>query len=361
MKVLLSSALVLLSLLASLAGAAGGDIVPGQSYAPPAERELATAVGRPSPFGAKPQGTGRLAAALDESDGTPQPRVRASIAVVYPDIEEPYRSVFSNIIQGIRDEAKFPIVSYAIGAGASNIESELKRQSVHVVIVLGRNGLKATANLDPGIGVVVGGVLSVPESEIHGKSVFSLAPDPGLLFQRLHELVPGARRVITVYEPRQNAWLIRLAREAAPRRGLELVAREATDLKGAMLAYREAIAAADPRTDAVWLPQDSVTVEDSSVLPLVLEEAWRRDLVVFSSSVAHVRRGALFALYPDNAALGRKLADSALARVARDARDGTITPLTDVFWAVNLRTASHLGVDLDARRRQSFDLVFPEP
>ncbi len=287
---------------------------------------------------------------------------QSGIAVIYPDIGEPYRSVFSRIIEGIEDRTKTQVAAYAVGADqtASDLTAELRRQNIHVVIALGRNGVKAAANLDRNIGLIVGGVLSVPESEMRGIPVFSLAPDPSLLFERLKSLMPGARRVIVVYDPRQNAWLIRLAREAARNVGVELVAREATDLKSAMHLYQEHIATADPKRDVLWLPQDSVTVEESTVLPFVLQEAWSRSLLVFSSSVAHVKRGALFSLYPDNMELGRNMASSALAQISSGQTARAITPLKDVLMAVNLRTAGHLGLTI-GDRKQAFDLVFPEP
>lgn len=287
-----------------------------------------------------------------------------NIAVIYPDIGEPYRSVFTRIIEGIEDKAKTRIASYPIGAGQNSQElaNELRRQNIQVVIALGRNGLKAASTLDRDIGIVAGGVLSVPESEQRAMSVYSLAPDPSLLFDRLKALMPNARRVFVVYDPRQNAWLIRLAREAAKNHGLELVAQEAPDLKTAMRLYQEILAAADPKKDAVWLPQDSVTVEESAVLPLVLQEAWNRSLAVFSSSVAHVKRGALFSLYPNNLELGRNLAGSALGQLSSGSQPGrAIIPLKEVLMAINVRTASHLGLSIGQRQRQTFDMVYPEP
>lgn len=287
-----------------------------------------------------------------------------NIAVIYPDIGEPYRSVFTRIIEGIEDKTKTRVASYPIGASQNSQElaNELRRQNIQVVIALGRNGLKAASTLDRDIGIVAGGVLSVPESEQRAMSVYSLAPDPSLLFDRLKALMPNARRVFVVYDPRQNAWLIRLAREAAKNHGLELVAQEAPDLKTAMRLYQETLAAADPKKDAVWLPQDSVTVEESAVLPLVLQEAWNRSLAVFSSSVAHVKRGALFSLYPNNLELGRNLAGSALGQLSSGGQPvRAIVPLKEVLMAINVRTASHLGLSIGQRQRQTFDMVYPEP
>lgn len=283
------------------------------------------------------------------------------IAAIYPDIGEPYRSVFARIIDGIEEQTRSRVPSFAVGASPNlqEIAGELRRQDIRVVIALGRNGLKFTSGLERDIGVVAGGVLSIPEAEARNISVHSLAPDPALLFARLQAFMPAAKRVFVVYDPNQNAWLLRLAKEAASARGLELVSYEASDLKTALRLYQEIFANADPRRDALWLPQDSTTVDESSVLPLVLQETWARNLAFFSSSVAHVRRGALFALYPDNAEIGRHLANSALGYLASGGHAARgVMPLKAVLLAVNVRTAGHLGISLAGR--QNFDLVFPE-
>ncbi|RZL08751.1 MAG: hypothetical protein EOP40_12045 [Rubrivivax sp.] len=285
-----------------------------------------------------------------------------AIAVIYPDIGEPYRTVFSTILQGIEERARARVPSYAVGAASSTPElaAELRRRDIKALVALGRNGMKLASGLDRQLDVVAGGVLSVPESEAQGMSVHTLAPDPALLFSRLKTLVPTARRVIVVYDPRQNAWLIKLAQEAARTLGLELTALEASDLKTAIRLYQDTLSAADPRRDVLWLPQDSTTVEESAVLPLVLKEAWDQNLVLFSSSVAHVKRGALFSLYPDNFELGRTLASWALSPPAGGGPAKGVQPLKDVLMAVNTRTANHLGINLRASSLR-FNLVFPEP
>lgn len=286
----------------------------------------------------------------------------APIAVVYPDIGEPYRAIFEKIVDGIEDRASSRVVKYAVkpSADLTELKTALRRQDARVVIALGRQGMKAVTP-DRGMAIVVGGVVTVPESEARGLLVVSLSPDPSLLFARMKVLMPAAKRVFVVYDPRNNAWLMRLAKEAARAQGLELVAHEAQDLRGAMQQYQAVFAAVDSHTDALWLPQDTTTVEEGSVLPLVLQESWNRSLAVFSSSFGHVRRGVLFALYPDNVGLGKSLAGLALGILASGNHGGQgMAPLRDVRIAVNLRTAQHLGLDL-SRQQHGFDLVFPEP
>lgn len=283
-----------------------------------------------------------------------------SIVVIYPEVGQAFRGVFSKIIEGITDVTKGRLGSYAVGADMEGgvLNAQLKRDHTRVVIALGRQGVKAASGLDRNIAVVAGAVLMLPEMEKRILAGISLSPDPALLFAKLAALQPGVKRVFVIYDPRQNVRLIRLAREAAKAYRLELVAQEATDLAAAARLYQAVFATADPRTDAIWLPPDSTTVKEDVILPLVLKGSWERNVTVFSSSLLDVRKGALFALYPDNLELGRSLAHSALGILAGKPRGG-IVPLRTVQTAVNIRTASHLGFDFTYWQRMA-DLIFPE-
>lgn len=286
--------------------------------------------------------------------------VAHQLAVLYPDIGEPYRSVFASIIEGIEDRSGGRVLSLPLSNNAApgDLINEIRRRDIHAVVTLGRQGMRMAAAMDKGATLVAAGVLSVPESEAQAFAVHSLAPDPALLFARLKSLAPAVKRVLVVHDPRQNAWLMRLAREAAKASGLDLQVRSAEDLKSAVKAYQDLVAGANPSHDAIWLPQDVTTVEDGTILPLLLKEAWAQNLVLFSSNVSHVRRGALFALYPNNAELGRTLASAAMTPASSGTRG--IQPLRDVMLAVNTRTANHLGLNLSATGLR-FQTVFPEP
>jgi putative tryptophan/tyrosine transport system substrate-binding protein len=283
------------------------------------------------------------------------------LAVLYPDIGEPFRSVFASILDGIREQVRQPVPAFAVAGDSPpfNLAEELRRREVRVVIALGRSGLKAAAGLDRSTGVIAGCVIGAPESQAQSYTVHSLAPDPALVFAQLRRMVPPVRRVFLVHDPQQNAWLARLAAEAAKATGTELVALEAEDPKRALRAYQDVFPSIDPRRDALWLPQDPTTVEEGTLLPLVLQEAWQRSFAVCSSNVAHVRRGALFALYPDNPALGRSLGQSALEALAGRRPARGLVPLRDVLVAANHRTAAHLGLDLDLRVLR-IEKLYPE-
>jgi putative ABC transport system substrate-binding protein len=219
--------------------------------------------------------------------------------------------------------------------------------------------LRVAAGLDWPMGVVVGGLSTVPEGE---KQIgISLTPDPALLFAQLKTLVPGIRRVIVVYNPVNNEWVIKLAREAARAQGLELVAHEARDLMQAARHYEAAFAGSDSKHDALWLPVDATTVDESTILPIVLTESWNRSMPIFSSNKLHVKKGALFSMSPNNVELGHNLANLAVSILAGETPRRGITPLREVHTALNWRTAGHIGLNILPKVQRGFDFLYPEP
>jgi putative ABC transport system substrate-binding protein len=287
-----------------------------------------------------------------------------AVAVLYPELGEPYRGIFNAIIDGIALETG-PVRRYPVAAGTDvpALQATLRRHGVRVVVALGRQGLRAAQALEANLPVVVGGIVSVPAPVARERLLagISLTPDPALLFMHLRRLQPGVRRVFVVYNPAHNDWLLSLARPAARAQGLELVALEARDVATAARHYQALFTTTDGRRDALWLPQDPTTGDEEMILPLVLREAWSHSLPVISSSFPHVKKGALFALYPDNRELGRALAKSAVRLLAGESGAQDIEPLQAVLTAINLRTASHLGLTIDYQQQRRFDFVFPEP
>ncbi len=281
-----------------------------------------------------------------------------ALAVIYPDIPEPFRSVFLQIADGVSDGApqKVHVIPVGPKMDAGSLNSELRRLNVKSVIALGRQGLKTAEQLDRDIATTVGGILSLPDSQQQTLTGISLTPDPALLFANMKSLQGQVKRVWVVVDPKHNDWLMRLAKEPARSQGLELLVQEASELSQAVRLYEQLFQGADAKRDAIWLPHDPTTLDEQTILPLVLRQSWQRDIPVFSSTYAHVKKGVLFVLYPNNRAMGKSLA--AMALRPADARKG-LALLRDVSVAVNLRTASHLGLNITSEQQRSFEAVFP--
>ncbi len=287
-----------------------------------------------------------------------QPR----ITVIYPEAKGGYAALFEQIIGGIEAATHGAIIPQAVSAEPDipALRQMTTQQPNDVIIALGKRGLATAKALQLETPIVAGGLLSLGEEDRRRFPAISLLPRPALLFERLKALAPETRRVHLLYNPSRHDWLLPLAKAAAKRRGLSLDARPATDLRSAARLYRQVLREMRPGSDALWLLQDSTLTGDAAVLSYLLQEAWQRDLLLFSSSPAHVRRGALFALYADKRGLGEELGRLALEVIRGRGKPG-LRPTSAVRVAVNLRTASHLGLRIPYQLQRQFDLVYPRP
>ena len=166
---------------------------------------------------------------------------------------------------------------------------------------------------------------------------------------------PAARRAahLAVYKPEYNEWLLRLSHEAARALRFELAAHKARSVDAAARLYQTTIGAADGKRDTLWLPSD-VHGRGTTIMPLVLRASWNGHVPIFSSSFSHIGKGVLLSLYPNNVALGRALSSLATDLLVGHAAVRGVTPLRDGHAALNLRTASHFGITLDASLQRAF-------
>lgn len=286
----------------------------------------------------------------------------SALGVVYPQVREPYQDVFREILSGVDDAATRPVQTFVLGSepDRAGFEHWLTANDIGALIALGRGGFSLAEASAGRLPIVGGALLLTPQSTGGMVAGISLDVDPDILFRQLKSMAPDIRRIIVIYDPQTGTWLMDLAVAAARQHGLILSVHPAENLKESARLYSEILSQADPRTTAIWLPVDSVTVDEKVILPLVLKEAWDRNILIFSSNPAHAKKGALFSFYPDNEALGRRLAQLAERRIREgDAFVPSIVPLRDLRIAVNRRTADHLGISISREEQQKFDLVFP--
>lgn len=286
-----------------------------------------------------------------------------SLAVVYPDIREPYRGVFQEIVRGMEEELGHAVTLYPLNdqQNAATVIARSKADGIDMVVTLGRVGYAVAKPLSLVLPVVVGAVLLPPGPNSAGLSGISLTPDPEILFARLRELVPKTKGVSVIYDPHRESGEIVRARSVAAEIGMTMHALPASDLRLSAIMYQKVVRQIKDDSVAIWLPRNNAALDEQALLPMVLREAWDRRFVVFSSNLDHVRKGALFALYPNNFGMGRSLAVMARNRVlGLSAPSATIEPLRDLLLAVNIRTAEHLGLHFSHEVARTFGVTFPQ-
>ena len=288
---------------------------------------------------------------------------KSPTGITYPEMREPYRSVFDSIVSGIKSEAPRPVKALEIskGQGPPEVNEWLLKNKIKTLVSLGNQGLEGCASLPVEVRMIAGAVLAPGADngcELYGG--IAMSPAPERLFAQLKKLHPDVSIVTVVYNDALNGWLIEHAMQAAAKFDLHLYALPVENIQEAAKTYRELIEhGLVGIKHAIWLPQDPHTVDQKTILPVLLKESWNKKFIVFSSNPAHVKRGVLFALYPDYEAMGKSL-----GRMAISANDGSIKktpiqPLNDVLIAVNLRTADHLKLSLSNSLKSTFNLTFP--
>ncbi len=277
------------------------------------------------------------------------------IAVIYPEVSSPYKAIFQTILEGIQSQktAEYRLYSLSKKHDLIQLRSRLEAAQVNGIIALGKRGYLTVQQLDLPLPTIVGALPLIP----NGVSGISLSTEPEQLFSQLKLLVPDAKQVFVVYSPKANAWLLPYAEKAAQKNNLQLEAFAAEDMRETMHLYRQLLKNARGRSIAIWLPLDKLTANEDIVLPMLLQEAWNKNLVICSSKPTHVQRGALFSMYPDNFGLGEELAKT-IQQQKTQGKTGVI-PLKRLHLAVNMRTAAHLGLSFSSKLQQKFNLTFP--
>jgi putative ABC transport system substrate-binding protein len=163
---------------------------------------------------------------------------------------------------------------------------------------------------------------------------------PAHQFEVLKRLVPGARRIGTVYDPARSADLIRQAQPHLPAGG-RLAQRTAGSPREAAVAIRELI----PQVDAFWMLLDPVVANPANFRVLV-DLSLRHRVPLLAPAAPFVEAGALVSVGPDYGQAGRRAAEIA-EQVLRGARPGDfVEPAPAYVVTINGRVARRFGLPI---------------
>ena len=275
------------------------------------------------------------------------------LIVIYPQVREPFARVFEEIVRGVEDGYQHSVQRVPLAENQSPVDfvHVVDRQSP--VLVLGNRLARQVSEHNKEHNVIVGAV----NTEFNNVFGITLTPNFDLVSSKLSLLVPTIKQVHVIARPSSGLNDFELATDAFLSRGITLVVHEANNLRVAAGVYRQLMHHLDG-DDAVWiLPNGSFV--NNTMLSILLQESWKKRFVVFSSNPVHVKRGALFSVYPNNYKMG-----FSLGRLAQDIVQGLpseqqMQSLNDIFVTVNERTSNHLGVNLTDDVRAQIDLVLP--
>lgn len=274
------------------------------------------------------------------------------LVVVYPEVRQPFAQVYQTIADGAEKGYGSAVHRLELANGLNSIDL-IGSYENEIVIALGGRPVKQLLGKQLDHPLIVGAI----SVSIDGVLGLTMVPDPEAIVQRLQVLVPSVKNIYVVDRPKGNVMNVATAKVALEELGLNLVIKQAADIRDAAIVYRELVEHLDA-DDSVWiLPGDRFV--NNALLSMLLEASWKSDFVVFSSNPTHVKRGALFSVYPDNFKMGVRLGEIALGRAQGNEQAPAMEPLTNVFVTVNERTSNHLGITLTDDKMDYIDLVLP--
>jgi len=276
----------------------------------------------------------------------------AQLAVVFPQVRQPFQKVYQTIAKGAAEGFAGPTSEIILDADkpATDLESRI---ADHMVVALGGRGITELQPMTLAHPLVVGAV-SRRIPHVYG---MSMVPEESLIVTKLHVLAPEVRRVFVIVRSHDNIIDPKSAQLAFNQLGIQLHIHEAEDLRAAAGIYRKVIRSLGSG-DAVWIHSGDRFV-GNALLSILLQASWKSEFVVFSSNPTHVKRGALFSVYPDNFQMGVRLGELARKIAEGEQQQAGMEPLQSVFVTLNERTSNHLGILLTDDMKEHIDLVLP--
>lgn len=273
------------------------------------------------------------------------------VVILYPMVREPYAGIYRDTLAGIEQSYQGDSRSLPVQPGRDLAPGVVADDS-RIAVALGDSAARALSELQPLVPVITTATADIPFQRRHRLAYY---PDPPMLLAQLRRLQPGLERVKLVAAPELGHYVDRVRQEMAAA-GLGLDVCDADGLKAAADCYRQLLSQASA-TDAIWLLQGGKLLEPA-LLSYILDAAWRRQLLIFSSNPTHAGRGALFAIYPDDEAAGRQigaLIEECLRRCNGEASQ--VSYLREMKVVLNERTSRHLGLIISPEARQNADLI----
>lgn len=275
------------------------------------------------------------------------------LVIIYPEVREPFARVFEEVVRGAEQGYQQKVRRVSMADNQSPVDFVHVLDQSSPVLVLGNRLARQVTEHNADRRLIIGAV----NSEYSNVFGITLIPDAAVIAKKLPVLVPGVKNVHIVTNADDCLLDYDRAIAVMSQQGIRLSIHQAGDIRAAAGVYRDLMQTLDEE-DAVWiLPKGSFV--NNAMLAILLQESWEKHFVVFSSNPVHVKRGALFSIYPNNYKMGLSLGRLAqdIAREKPPVRQ--MQALEDIFVTLNERTSNHLGINLNDHMRSHIDLILP--
>jgi len=268
------------------------------------------------------------------------------IALLSSEDAAPYKEVLKGFQQSLSKQGinatfdEYPLQGSS--DKASQAVQEAKQKGTTLIVTIGTLATQ-TAIKEAGDIPIVAALVPNPDDLKTGNATgVGLDFSPETQFQWLQRLLPDAKTVGVVFNPKKSARRIEAATQAARSLGLTLVTKQAETPQ----ALTEALKSLANDTKVLWAITDS-TLFSPQTAETVLLFSFRNRIPVAGLSTSWVKAGALYALDRDYLDLGAQCGEMA-GKIIQGTKANSLPPTTPrkVVYALNLKTATHLKLDI---------------
>lgn len=175
-------------------------------------------------------------------------------------------------------------------------------------------------------------------------------------FQYLQRIIPDARTIGVLYDPRHTGAMIAEATRQLQALGLRLVSIDVTDEKN----VPDAVDKITRSVDVLWLIADQTVISPKSTEHLLMKCLYAR-VPVMGLSSSYVEAGALFALSADYQDIGGQSAEIAKQILqGKSPSNIALAAPRKIKLAINLSVAAQLGIPITEPVRTQASEVFGE-
>ena len=290
----------------------------------------------------------------------------AVIAVIFSRDIAPYRQALEGFEQQLKREKRpYKIVDFnieAYGHDPESIVDRIESKQPALILTLGSAATDFLANRIKDTPIVFSLVLPSSgrgslESQraLHPNMTGATMEIPlAIQFEKIHEVLPGARKVGVLYDPKISGPVVDSAAPIAARAGLQLVPMAVSSEGDVVQKLNEL----EDEIDVLWSVADS-TVFTPQGLKHILLSTLRNRIPFVGLSPAFVKAGALLALSCDYEDIGRQSGEMAARILDGESPERIPTAVPrDLSYSLNLNTARQINVAIADEVRDAASTVF---
>jgi putative ABC transport system substrate-binding protein len=260
---------------------------------------------------------------------------------------------YEEALQGVRRSLERQEMAIAIdvepiqgdAARAGEAVRRARADNVALLVTLGSVATQAAVREGSGIPIVAGLILNSDDlAEARNATGVVLEFPVETEFRFLQRFLPGQKRIAVLFNAPENQARVDAAARTARALGLSLKPRRLASPRD----LPETLDGLARDTDVLWGVADQVVLNPQTAKPILLFSL-RNRIPFVGLSLTWVKAGALYALDRDYDDIGAQVGELA-GRVLRGTPPSALPPVPPrkVVYALNLKTARHLDIDIPA-------------